>query len=151
MDYNLPASSVHGILQVRVLEWVGFPFARDLPDPGIIPGSPALQADFLLSEPPGEPINLRLANSQDNWTIVAQMINNLSAVQGTRIPSLGWEDPLEKGVATPFQYSCLDNPMDRGAWWTIVHGLQRIGHDWVTNTHTHMLFGEIHIQVFTHF
>ena len=66
MDYNLPASSVHGILQVRVLEWVGFPFARDLPDPGIIPGSPALQADFLLSEPPGEPINLRLANSQDN-------------------------------------------------------------------------------------
>ena len=53
MDYNLPASSVHGILQVRVLEWVGFPFARDLPDPGIIPGSPALQVDSLPAEPPG--------------------------------------------------------------------------------------------------
>jgi len=33
-----------------------FPSAGDLPDPGIEPGSPALQADFLLSEPPGKPM-----------------------------------------------------------------------------------------------
>ena len=29
----------------------------------------------------------------------------------------------------PLQYSCLENPMDRGAWWTTVHGSQRVGHD----------------------
>ena len=33
---------------------------------------------------------------------------------------LGWKDPLEKGIAT-LQYSCLENPMDKGAWWAAVH------------------------------
>ena len=37
----------------RILEWVAFPFPGDLPDPGIESGSPALQADSLLAEPPG--------------------------------------------------------------------------------------------------
>ena len=30
-----------------------------------------------------------------------------------------------QGVATPFQYSCLENPMDRGAWWATVHGVTK--------------------------
>ena len=54
MDCSFPGSSVHEILQVRILQWVPFPSARekvvpspgDLPDLGIEPGSPALQADF---------------------------------------------------------------------------------------------------------
>ena len=54
MDYSLPGSSVHGILQARILEWVAIPFSRDLPDPGIEPGSAALSADSLPSEPPGK-------------------------------------------------------------------------------------------------
>jgi len=45
--------SVHGILPARILEWVAIPFARDLPDPGIKPVSPVLQADSLSSELPG--------------------------------------------------------------------------------------------------
>ena len=55
MDCSPPGSSVHGIFQARVLEWVAISFSRDLPDPGIEPRSPALQADALLSEPPGKP------------------------------------------------------------------------------------------------
>ena len=108
MDCSLPGSSVHEILQARILEWVAFPFSRgssqpkdpnqvkvkslscvrlfatpwtvtyqaplsmrfsrqeywsglpfpspgDLPDPGIEPGSPALESDALTSEPPGKP------------------------------------------------------------------------------------------------
>ena len=51
MDYNPPGSSVHGISQPRILEWVAISFSRDLPNPGIEPGSPALQADALPSEP----------------------------------------------------------------------------------------------------
>ena len=35
----------------------------------------------------------------------------------TWVPSLGWEDPLEKEMAYPLQYPCLENSMDRGAWW----------------------------------
>ena len=46
-------SPVHEILQAGILEWVAILFSRDLPDPGIEPQSSALQADSLLSEPPG--------------------------------------------------------------------------------------------------
>ena len=55
MDYSLPGSSIHGIFQVRVLEWFAIPSPGDLPDPGIEPRSPALQADTLVSELPGKP------------------------------------------------------------------------------------------------
>ena len=51
---SLPGFSVHGILQARILAWVTISFSRDLPDPGIEPGSPALEADALTSEPPGK-------------------------------------------------------------------------------------------------
>ena len=51
VDCSLPGSSVHGISQARILE-----FAGDPSDLGIEPGSPALQADSLLSEPPGKAI-----------------------------------------------------------------------------------------------
>ena len=52
VDCSSPDSSVHGILQARILEWVAIPFSRGLPKQGIKPGSPALHADFLSSEPP---------------------------------------------------------------------------------------------------
>ena len=35
---------------------------------------------------------------------------------------LGWEDSPGGGHGKPLQYSCLENPMDRGAWWATVHG-----------------------------
>ena len=56
MDYSPPGSSVRGILQARILEWVPFPSPWDLPDPGIEPMSPALQADALPSELRGKPL-----------------------------------------------------------------------------------------------
>ena len=78
VDCSPPGSSVHGILQARILEWVAISFSRgshqapqsmgfsrqgywsglpfpspgDLPDPGIKPRPPSLQADALTSEPP---------------------------------------------------------------------------------------------------
>ena len=55
-------------------------------------------------------------------SLVAQMVKNPHAVQKTQVPSLGRDDPLEKGVTThSSQYSCLENPVDSGAWWAIVH------------------------------
>ena len=55
IDCSLSGSSVHGILQARILKWVPFPSPGDLPDPGIKPPSPALQTDFLPTEPLGKP------------------------------------------------------------------------------------------------
>ena len=46
-----------GILQARILEWVAMPSSRDLPNRGIKPRSLALQADSLLTKPPGKPKN----------------------------------------------------------------------------------------------
>ena len=43
------------------------------------------------------------------------------------IPGLG-RSPGE-GNGNPLQYSCLENPVDGGAWWATVHGSQRVGHD----------------------
>ena len=43
------------ILQARILDWVPFPSPGDLPNPGIKHRSPTLQADSLLTEPPGKP------------------------------------------------------------------------------------------------
>ena len=42
------------------------------------------------------------------------------------IPGLGIS-PGE-GHGNPLQYSCLENPMDRGAWWATVHGVTRVGY-----------------------
>ena len=54
MDCGPPGSSVHGIFQERILEWVVMPSPGDLPSPGSGPRSPALQADSSPSEPPGK-------------------------------------------------------------------------------------------------
>ena len=54
MDCSLRGSSVHGIFQARVLEWVAISFPGDLLDPGIESRSPALQADALPSKPTGK-------------------------------------------------------------------------------------------------
>ena len=55
MYRGLPGSSVHGILQARMLEWIAIPFSRGSFRPGIEPGS-SLQADSLSSELPGRSI-----------------------------------------------------------------------------------------------
>ena len=52
------------------------------------------------------------------------VVENLPATQEMRVQSLGREGPLEKEMA--IQYSCLGNPMDRGAWWATVYGLQEL-------------------------
>ena len=55
VDCSPPGSSIHGILQARYWSGLPFPSPGDLPDPGIEPRSPSLQADALTSEPPGKP------------------------------------------------------------------------------------------------
>ena len=60
---------------------------------------------------------------------VTVVVKNPPANEGdikTWVWSLGWEDPLEEAWQ-PHQYSCLENTMDRGAWWTVVH---RVAKNW---------------------
>ena len=61
-------------------------------------------------------------NSDGKASLVAQMIKNLPAIQETSVDPWVGKIPGE-GNGNPLQYSCLENPMDRGAWWAIVHGV----------------------------
>ena len=60
------------------------------------------------------------------------MVKNPPAIQETPVQFLGWEDPLEKEMATHSNILAWGIPMDRGAWRATVHGVVRAGHDLVT-------------------
>ena len=55
-------------------------------------------------------------------SLVAQTVKRLCAMCETWVQSLGWEDPLEEGMAIHSSNLASRIPMDRGAWWAIVHG-----------------------------
>ena len=86
---------------------VGKESACNAGDPGLIPGS---------GRSSGKGIGYPL---QYSWaSLVAQLVKNLPTIREGWVGSLGWEDPLEKGKATPLQYTGLENSMD-----CIVHGV----------------------------
>ena len=83
-----------------------------------------------------------------------QLVRNPLAMWGTWVRSLGWEDPLEEGMATHSSILAWRIPRDRGAWGATVHGVAELDtterlshthqvfmpgkfHDWATFTHTH--------------
>ena len=81
MDY-----AVHGILQARILEWVAFPFSRDLPNPGIKPRSLALQAGSLPAEP-----QKKSKRKQKTSTIMKQInIIACDCYVATIFPLISW-------------------------------------------------------------
>ena len=56
------------------------------------------------------------------YSLIAQMVKNLPAMQVIRVQSLGQEDPLRRAWQ-PTPVFLPGDPMDRGAWWAIVHGV----------------------------
>ena len=67
--------------------------------------------------------NKRLSNQRAS--LVAQMLKNLPTMQETWVQFLGWEDPLEKSMATQSSILAWRIPMDRGAWKATVHGVSK--------------------------
>ena len=56
---------------------------------------------------------------------MAQTVKNLPAMQETGVRSLGWEDALEKEIATHSSILAWRIPVDRGAWRATVHGVEK--------------------------
>ena len=79
--------------------WSGLPFPSpgDLPNPGIQPASPVLAGGFFTTELPGK-------------SLIKVIVCVSHAVVSDSLQSYG------EGSGTPLQYSCLENPMDGGAW-----------------------------------
>ena len=99
MDCRLPGSSVHGISQARILEWVAVSISGGLPDPRMEPTSPALAGEFFI------PLSgSSVCNAGDPGLI----------------PGLGRS--LGEGNGNQSQYSCLENPINEGAWRVTVIG-----------------------------
>ena len=82
-------------------------------DPGSIPGS---------GRSPGEGTGYPL---QSSWaSLVAQMVEESTHLQCRRPEFDPWNGKIPGGGhGNPLRYSCLENPMNRGAWWATVHGV----------------------------
>ena len=139
MECRPPESSVHGILQARVLEWLPFPSPGDLPNPGIEAGSPAFQADALTSVPPGKPI-FSSWFSPNAYFLVVQMVKHLSTMRETQVQSLGWEDPLEKEAAT----TPVLLPGESHGWRSLLGYSPRGGKESDTTERLHFNFWNLH-------
>ena len=115
---------------------------RNPPNPGTEPGSPALQANSLWSEPPGKFKNSGVGSlsllqgifptqESSQGLLYCRLILYLLGYQGSPIIStIIYFDAQLSHIwlvvdGTPLQYSCLKNPMDRGAWWAAVHGFTK--------------------------
>ena len=81
----------------------------------------------LFVTPPSPPPPPRPQPWEPRSSLVAQTVKNLPAIQETQVWSLGWENPLEEGMTTLLQYSCMENSMDRGVWQASVHRIARVG------------------------
>ena len=82
MDCSLPVSSVLGILQARILEWVAIPFSRGSFQPRIKPGYLALHADSLPSEPSGKPHDVAKSFFKNEFKKDIITIGSSSSISG---------------------------------------------------------------------
>ena len=72
--------------------------------------------------------------------LMSQMVTDLPAMQETWVWFLGWVDPLEKGMATHSSILAWRIPWTEDPGGIQSMELQRVEHDWVTNTHTHIQY-----------
>ena len=156
--------------------WSGLPFPSpgDLPNPGIKPRSSALQTDSLPSELSGKPsiemlysrtllfiysvywVDQNVHSGFSVWSyekpeptrvsLLAQMVENLPTMQKTRVWSLGQEGPLEKGLVTHSSILAWRIPPTEEPGGLLFTGLQRVRHDWGSNTYTSFRYRLVKIQ-----
>ena len=100
------------------------------------PLKPSSGTAVFLWIPPSTSSNLESAIFLKRTSQVALVVKNLPDKDGDikyacLIP--GSRRSLGGGNGNPLQYSCLGNPMGRGAWWAAVHGVAKSRHDWPTS------------------
>ena len=142
-----PGSSVHGILQTRIWLWVAIPLSmgsfsepRDLTCLSCVS---FIANGFSTTEPPGKAM----------FVYITHTVLGLAGSSAVKIPSAcyagasGGTDSIRGsgislggGHGSPLQYSCLGNPMDRGASGLHSTGSPRVWHDWGNIEHTQSVF-----------
>ena len=86
-------------------------------------------------------------NHRNATAPVPQTVTTPSAMREAWVQSLEWEDPLEKETATHSSILAWRIPMDRGAWWAIVHEVAKSRKRLSANTHTQVqTVSEVHLS-----
>ena len=129
--YSPPVSSLHGFCQARILEWVAISFSRGSSRPRDWTHIPCIARRFSLLSHQGNRTQLILGCYLNPSLVQPVKVSTRNAGDLGSIPGSG-RSPGE-GNGTPLQYSCLENPMDGGAWWVTAMGSQRVGHNWTTS------------------
>ena len=93
------------------------PSSRGFSEPGIESTSPASQVNSLLLSHWGSSLYVYMGFPGGSE------VKRLPGMREIRVQCLGQEDSPGEGNGTPLQDSCLENPMDGGAWWAVVHGV----------------------------
>ena len=105
MGCSSTGSSVHGILQARILEWAASPSPGDLPDPRIKPGSPPLQADASQSEPQGKVACMCERETEEGETLYGfSVLLSCSAICKSGCRGWGGGCPLSTGPSTELSF-----------------------------------------------
>ena len=163
IDCSLPGSSIHGIFQATVLEWVAISFSRESSQPRDRTKSPALQADAFhlwvtraahklgLILMGGAKLSKSLIQFSVNGrgcvpsllftrgqtmvraSLVTQRLNHLPPVWETWVWSLGREVPLEKEMATHSTIFTWRIPWTEDPGRLQSTGLQTVRHNWATS------------------
>ena len=122
MDCSLLGSSIHGISQVRILEWLPFPSPGDLPDPGIEPMSAALAGRFCTTE------SLRnITNTQ--ISVTAQLLVSSATWQGHAEQTGGWVTGDEQAPSPKCcLYSEYDHSQNSGSGFKLRFQPSSLGH-----------------------
>ena len=116
------SSSVHGFSRQEYWSGLPFPSPEDLPDPGIEHGSPALRVDSLPTELSGKPKYMIYIIHKNYVCVSVGKESACSVGDPGSIPGFG--KSLGEGNGN-LLYPCLENLMDRGAWWAAVHGVSK--------------------------
>ena len=122
MDCSPPGSWVHGIPQARILEWEAIPFSRGSSQHRDRTQVSCIAGKFFTTWDTREALPDGLAGKQSTCNAGDPEVS-------ASIPGLGRSPG--GGNGNPFLYSCLKNPMDRGAWWATVLRMARVGRDCV--------------------
>ena len=161
MDQGLPGVSIHGILRQEYWSGLPFPSPGDIPDPGIEPGSPALKADSLPSEPPRKlsgkcwflstinrlshaPFHLNIpptVSPSSKFPLAIYLKVNLIKF----VFKLGPNHIQQRRQWHPTPVLLPGKSQGRGAWWAAVHGVakSRTRLKWLSSSSNH-------IQNFSH-
>ena len=145
MDYCLPSSSLHGILQARIPKWVAVPFSRASFWPRYqTPGLPPCRWILYHLSHQGSPINYtsikNYIKNKMSFTVkcylkyrtslVAQTVKHLSTMRETWVQSLGREDLLEKEMAIHSSTIAWKIPWTEEPGRLQSMGSQRVWHNW---------------------